>query len=197
MDVLLAQRQMSYEHLWTLFPPGSYAYAYDDETDQGFISLVKEFRYVDSTALEEGYFVIECDIIVYDNLSFGRSKTELRIPEFSAIRAIIDLSAYPVEYREDYEKLWQDALSRGKRYADMSLHFCRHEGSATIHDLRRDWDPTRKLKLAVSAVLRCGTHRLSDITIRSMSALWLTQNPILNTHLQGVALAPRPKCTTV
>ena len=140
VDGLDNKRQISYEYLWTLFRRGTYVYAYDNATDQPYIARAKKFSYQQQDPGIK-FALIECDILAHDNLGFGRAEADLYIPAFTGTSPITDLSIYPFKYHKEHDTLYQTAVARGKRYAVMRLHFCQHQGAATL---------ARGLKLRVS-----------------------------------------------
>ncbi|TFY64130.1 hypothetical protein EVJ58_g2831 [Rhodofomes roseus] len=130
-DTLEKQQQITYEYLWALFRPNTHVYAYHRETGQYQVALAKALHYRET---KQGHFVdIECDIIVHDDLAFGLSELTLRIPRFLGTRSILGLPVYPFAYHPTQDAYFQFAVRRGRRYADLRLHFCQHEGTASVH----------------------------------------------------------------
>ncbi|KAH9838293.1 P-loop containing nucleoside triphosphate hydrolase protein [Rhodofomes roseus] len=131
-DVLIGQRQITYELLWALFRPNSYVHAYDTDIDQRYVACAKTLEYYEST--QRGKWAeIECDIIIRDDLDLGLTRIKFEVDNFPGARSIFDLPIYPLEHYPDHDALYKAAVSRGKDYVGSNLHFYQHHGAGTVH----------------------------------------------------------------
>ncbi|TBU57514.1 P-loop containing nucleoside triphosphate hydrolase protein [Dichomitus squalens] len=129
-NLLVSKKQITYAYLWALFPPNCYVHGYDSATDQHFVAHAKasQYRYT----REGNYLEIQCDIIVHDATEFGLAEYEFKIPQFSGAYSILELPVCPLDYYPDSAALREKAISRGKVYANLRMHFYQHQGIATL-----------------------------------------------------------------
>lgn len=129
-EVLVDQGEITYDMLWTLFPPNTYIRSFHRGTEQEFVAYAREFSY--QCNMGGSFAKIRCDIVSNDGKSFGISEEYIMIPEFPGTRTILELPGYPLEYHSDQNGLWERAVHRGKVYADISRHFYEISGAAVV-----------------------------------------------------------------
>jgi len=132
VGALLSQGRITYDYVWALIRPNTYVYTQHSATGQHFVAIARVIHYRKTTDGRE-YIEVECDIIVHDDLAFGLSRIIVEIPRFSGACSILDMVIYPFSYHPAHDAFYQTAVSRGRRYATLRLHFCEHAGVASVH----------------------------------------------------------------
>ncbi|KAI5116472.1 hypothetical protein M0805_001635 [Coniferiporia weirii] len=114
-EMLTAHGEITFELLWTLFPPNTLVYNYHHLTEQPRILLAQSFSYV----IEQGvsYARISFDIITNDGSAFGIARDYLKIKSFPGAYKILELEVYPFDFHENKSVLFEHAVSRGKKFA--------------------------------------------------------------------------------
>lgn len=120
LPVFLAHEEILFDHLWALIPPNTYVYHRIPQTEQDQILYARNFsvrqRYSDGST----YGNLMCDIISNDGESFGNARVDLEINHFKGSKQIQDLEAYPLWFHPEKETLQNRAISRGKKYAQLT-----------------------------------------------------------------------------
>ncbi|KAF1916441.1 hypothetical protein BDU57DRAFT_587443 [Ampelomyces quisqualis] len=123
------KRVMTFELLWTLFPPGALVYALQDGQERA-MTLVKSHYDVHE---ETGSPILQvaCKFIHWDGCRFGTRKLHIRIPEYVGTRPIRSLEVYPLEYHEDPVALKDRLIARGAKTEELAgLEYRAYEGMA-------------------------------------------------------------------
>ncbi|KAI0545381.1 P-loop containing nucleoside triphosphate hydrolase protein [Xylaria curta] len=101
---------MTYDFLWTLFPPSTLVYS--RLFDRDCILEVQRTVYDKNT----NTYDLRCRYIEWDGESFGWKETLVVIPKFSGTRSIRDLKAYPVIYHTSPESIQSVLSERGRKF---------------------------------------------------------------------------------
>ena len=119
-------RPISYEHLWTIFKPGSLAFTRMLGKPRAF--KIRGCWYETDNAPT---LAVRVQYIDYDGEKFGTCKTIVRIPKYSGNMRCADLNIVPFEYHPSYEQLREQLLARGRRFKELAgQHFMYYSGVA-------------------------------------------------------------------
>ncbi|KAF2276619.1 P-loop containing nucleoside triphosphate hydrolase protein [Westerdykella ornata] len=106
------KKVMTFEHLWTLFQPGSLVYMRNDGQETAL--HMQEAKYgVDAKGLP--VFWVIGRYVDYDGTRFGYQKLNVSISAYSGTRPINSLAVFPLEYHHDAEGLRTRLVERGAR----------------------------------------------------------------------------------
>ncbi|KAI1505147.1 P-loop containing nucleoside triphosphate hydrolase protein [Biscogniauxia marginata] len=121
----LAQNNViTYDFLWTLFPPGTLVYSRLHDRD--CLLEVKKTKYN-----ENGIQVyhLQCRCVKWDGENFGWKTKHILISKFSGTLPIQDLRAYPITYHKIPKYIQSKLLERGHKYASLrSWHHKAYRG---------------------------------------------------------------------
>ena len=119
VEHLISLNQITYELLWTLFPPNTCVYRYHDLTEQSQVLVCCSVSYERSQ--EEGqYAELSCEVITNNGSTFGLAWDYLKIRFFTGTLNIQDLPAYPLEYHKNKTIISKDVIWRGKKFTKIS-----------------------------------------------------------------------------
>ncbi|EOA86707.1 hypothetical protein ACJQWK_08788 [Exserohilum turcicum] len=105
-----SKRVMTYEHLWTLFQPGSTVFARQDGQETA-MALVETGYGQDANGVP--CFWLTCKQVDWDGAKFGTNKTNLKITTYSGTRAITSLRVYPLEFHAECDSVRARLIERG------------------------------------------------------------------------------------
>ncbi|TPX13408.1 uncharacterized protein E0L32_006138 [Thyridium curvatum] len=125
-DNLREKGLVTYEHLWTLFRPGSLVYAH--RLSQARVFKLESYDYVcgDHPGLR-----LSVSFVDFDGASFGTRTTCVTIPQFGGVAPIAELSALPLDMHPDKGDLERLLTARGRRWeAHAGQNFREYKGVA-------------------------------------------------------------------
>lgn len=107
--------EISFNVLWTMFPPNTLAYTRNLIADEDRVVRVKntEISYKPDGSR---YLAIDCEYAAFDGSGFGIAQQELEIPDYSGSRPITTLAVYPLSFYADGEELRSKLIARGTKY---------------------------------------------------------------------------------
>lgn len=122
---LVEQGMITYEHLWTIFRPGTILYApmfgqprawtlksYYDSCDPPGFGLCTEF-------------------VDFDGEDMGTRGGGRIVAHFAGSEKIVSLSAYPMEWHPNADAMKQQLIARGRRWENhVGMHFSNYQGIA-------------------------------------------------------------------
>jgi len=104
---------ITFEHLWTIFVPGSTLYSSEWNRDCGS-------RFKSSTYFEHhqygNCFGVMAQKVDWDGDKFGYASAQNLILEFPGTMPISSLDTFPLEYHPEQEKISAELLKRGKLF---------------------------------------------------------------------------------
>ncbi|KAL4800787.1 hypothetical protein BDV19DRAFT_352151 [Aspergillus venezuelensis] len=113
------QKLITYEALWTLFPPGSLIYG-KTMRGQGQVFIVEDNTYPwprsNSSRLN---FRLKCWAYDWDGSQFKRLPLVLTFDQFDVEKPVDSLPYYPLEFHEDPEALKTRLVARGMKYRQL------------------------------------------------------------------------------
>ncbi|KAG6829012.1 hypothetical protein H0H87_012876, partial [Tephrocybe sp. NHM501043] len=132
-DRLISEGRITFDLVWTLFPPGCLVYRRHPQLDQHQVMRHREAIY--TSIKNVPHFSITCDIISNDGNHFGLAIIEDNITAFSGTVRIQDLDFLPLMYHPDHEKIYKDVVSRGAKFSRMDQQLFETSGRA-FQDIR-------------------------------------------------------------
>ncbi|KAK4971110.1 hypothetical protein LTR66_011517 [Elasticomyces elasticus] len=103
---------MTYEHLWTLFQPGSLVFSRQEGQDRIFKLHSSKYG---TDRDGNPVFWLTCTYVDFDGTKFGTNKLNMSIPQYSGTRPISSLSTLPLDSRTDREEMRARLIERGAR----------------------------------------------------------------------------------
>ncbi|OLN97046.1 26S protease regulatory subunit 4-like protein 1 [Colletotrichum chlorophyti] len=166
---LISHGVITFNYLWTLFPPGELIYSDDDRHDRFY---VLRSIYTDSDNATD----LRLDYITWSSAdySFGTAMEEIPLLRFRGTRPITSLNAFPAKYLKDFEGMQNKLIQRGLKFANLAgTHYKAYHPNC---------DPNTELRIMVDD----SHHRryLSDFLGRSddrLFAQWtglIRQSPV-------------------
>lgn len=139
---LLSAGEITWELLWTLFPPNVLVYHYHEYTGQHQILRFRRMDKEKAQPNEPPQWRFSCDVIADDGEKFGVAKEPIgmAIPEFKGAWSIEDMLLFPLERHKDAERLRCEAIERGKRYvAIKKARLTQTSGFAMFENRRQNY----------------------------------------------------------
>jgi hypothetical protein len=113
-------KEVDYENIWILFPPGAEIIAYP-------FSNMPQIFVVHRHMLKDSKRVITCWAYDWDGSELIRSLYDFEIPEFRDTKSVLDLPCYPLQYYEDpangtdLAELRRRLIQRGKKFKKLCV----------------------------------------------------------------------------
>lgn len=107
-----SKRVMTFEHLWTLFQPGSTVYTRQDGQETAL--TLTSTRY-GQDAKGVPCFWCSCKFVDWDGSKWGTQKLSVAIPAFTGTRSISSLKVYPIEYHHEGDTIRTRLIERGAK----------------------------------------------------------------------------------
>ncbi|KAF1968576.1 hypothetical protein BU23DRAFT_479942 [Bimuria novae-zelandiae CBS 107.79] len=127
---MLKAGTITYDLVWALFKPNTIAYTptYGNKDDPRCFKV--DYCYEQENWMtDEKNWMIEGRYLEYDGKVFGFGEHYVAIRQFRGSRKIANLSAYPLEFHEDPEKLTELLIERGKKFVSLrGMKYMRHDG---------------------------------------------------------------------
>ncbi|KAI9692346.1 MAG: hypothetical protein M1822_006577 [Bathelium mastoideum] len=114
-------RQITYEYLWTLFPPGELVACEQVIFDRLQAFVVRDYEY---TSLERGaskaadFFILTCWTYDFNGETFDLIPGKIKIEKFEGAKAINALRVFPIKYHRDGTKVNAELKKRGKKFCE-------------------------------------------------------------------------------
>lgn len=109
----LPTRQIKFDYLWSLFPPGVLIYAVDDLGEGRVYRALRSGKRKDRDGL--AYYGIDTNHIDYDGENYGWVESELKISFFSGLAVIWHLSACPLARHPYYDSVKHRIIERSEK----------------------------------------------------------------------------------
>jgi hypothetical protein len=124
----IANKVITYEHLFTIFIPG--ASIYTSEWNRDCAAKFKQGAYCQNQKYGPCY-QITCQKINWDGEKFGCENTTKLIPQFAGTMKIGDMPAVPLEFHPDHKKIRAQLIKRGKLFEQYhGYHYKAYRGFA-------------------------------------------------------------------
>jgi hypothetical protein len=119
---LVSSGEITFDLLWALFTPNTLVYHYHEYTDQHQLLCVRGV-YLDQRKNKSWYLTVVCDVVSHDGKAFGMARdSSLEIDEYKGARKIQDLRVYPWKYNLNANAIFDRAVCRGKKFAQMAAY---------------------------------------------------------------------------
>lgn len=129
-ELLTSLNQITYNLLWVLFAPNTLVYRYHDLTEQSQVLICRSISYENG---RDGPFVmLSCDFITNDGSALGFARDYLQIKTFPGTFKIQDLPVYPLSYHKDKTSIYENAISRGKKFVGITRQLFETSGPACV-----------------------------------------------------------------
>ncbi|KAK3676674.1 hypothetical protein LTR78_003449 [Recurvomyces mirabilis] len=109
---LKSQGVMTYEHLWTLFQPGSFVYSKQQGQDRIF--RLHSSKYGTDRSGNPVYW-LACQYTDYDGSRWGTNKLNLCIPAYEGTKPITGLPTSPLDSHSDVDAIKAKLVERGSK----------------------------------------------------------------------------------
>ena len=120
------QGVMTYEHLWTLFQPGSFVYSKQQGQDRIF--RLHSARYGQDRHGNPVYW-LTCQYIDYDGTRFGTNKLNVCIPLYDGTRPIANLPTLPLAFHTNKDEVKAKLIERGAKVESLAgSHYRAYDG---------------------------------------------------------------------
>ncbi|KAK5724159.1 hypothetical protein LTR17_013540 [Elasticomyces elasticus] len=107
---LKSQGVMTYEHLWTLFQPGSLVFSKQQSQDRIF--RLHSSKYGQDRNGNPVYW-LTCQYVDYDGTRWGTNKLNVCIPAYEGTKPITSLPTLPLDFHGDKDALIDRLVERG------------------------------------------------------------------------------------
>jgi hypothetical protein len=119
LDSLLEKDEITFDLLWTIFPPKTLVIATNHE-------LTHQPQALNLTSGSYGkqengarYYQVSGNIITHDGEDFGYGSLDIIIDQFEGAKSLTALSVFPFKYHQDHESLRKDLIARGRKYLSL------------------------------------------------------------------------------
>ncbi|KAF3812163.1 hypothetical protein GCG54_00009848 [Colletotrichum gloeosporioides] len=113
---LISHGMVTYDYLWTLFPPGELVYSdWRVDRDRLFVVQGHGTNRMDPNKLE-----LWLNYVNYNSDDFGVAVQSESIPRFRGTRPINELGLYPAKYHDDFDGVQKRLIERGRRFASLA-----------------------------------------------------------------------------
>jgi hypothetical protein len=145
---------ITYDQVWTLFPPKTIAYAKLLGQNRAF--RVHETYY--ETSLMSPSFNLRVDFIDFDGDRLGNRRMELSLPKYQGARELHELSTMPLDMLDDVSEVREELLARGRKFESyVGPHFLHYDGIA----LKKTPEGYARINVKGRVMIDCKTfHRL-------------------------------------
>ncbi len=121
------QHAITYDKLWTLFPPGTIVYS-------KLLGQNRAFRvagnYYDTTELNPA-LCMQTDYIDFNGDALGTRRIDLHVSKYPGNRGLSELDLLPIDMLDDAAEVKEELLARGRRFESyFGQHYLRYDGIA-------------------------------------------------------------------
>jgi hypothetical protein len=124
----IANRVITYEHLWTIFQPGCIVHNTEYGRDCGV--KFSQGAYIEHNRYGP-CFQLTCKQIDWDGEAFGWKSTNPLVPGWLGTKPITELEAFPLNFHPECEAITEKLLARGKVFEQLhGYHYKNYKGTA-------------------------------------------------------------------
>lgn len=159
-DNLCEQGIISYQHLWTIFKPGSIVFSKAYGQAQAYRVIDSRYQCGQNPCL-----ILRVSNVDFDGKRFGTRTECMPIHAFLGTVAISKLNAVPRQFCPSVDSVEARLVARGRLWENYAgMHFAEHSSIAMEHiynDYKGEWDVSR-VHIEGRVVVDCATyHRLN------------------------------------
>lgn len=146
-------KAISYDHLWTIFRPGTIIFSEILQQPRAF--RVTNLSYDNG---EVASLILHCSFVDFDGDRVGSRKSSLCIPKYSGVLDIEDLPAMPLDFIENANEVREALMERGRKFEGyFGQHYLQYDGIA----LKRIPDGYARFNVNGRVMVDCKTyHRI-------------------------------------
>jgi hypothetical protein len=123
---------VTYEHIWTIFQPGSIVYSNTHNGTHGAYKL-RLGAYIELQCGKA--YQLTAEAIDWDGNHFGRNIETIRIFEFLGTSPILGLKAFPLSFHPHQEQVEELLIARGKKFEQLAgSNYKEYDGFAVSWD---------------------------------------------------------------
>ncbi|KAJ8071027.1 hypothetical protein OCU04_001375 [Sclerotinia nivalis] len=122
------QKTVTYETLWTIFPPGTLVYGRFFQGEDQMLLIYDNFRVWPRQ--DDDDWSLLAWTYDWDGRMFKRSPVKLSIESFEGQKAISSLAFFPIHFHDDSEGVKQRLIERGRRFR----HYCTTKDADRMFD---------------------------------------------------------------
>ncbi|KAF2849339.1 P-loop containing nucleoside triphosphate hydrolase protein [Plenodomus tracheiphilus IPT5] len=123
---------VTYEHIWTIFQPGSVIYS-DSHNGAHAAYTLRSGAYVETRC--GNAYQLSIEAVDYNGTHFGRCVESIRLWEFIGTTHILGLSAFPLSFHPHQQKVKEALIARGKKFEQLAdCHYRSYDGFAVTWD---------------------------------------------------------------
>ncbi|KAL9577946.1 MAG: hypothetical protein Q9212_006038 [Teloschistes hypoglaucus] len=138
LESLLSHNEITYDLLWTIFPPKTLVFTKRTMLVQPQVIKVRETEYTNE---QDGvYFEVTCHAIAHDGQDFGTSTMRVRIPFFDGARKIEELPCFPLKFHTQEEAVRSELVHRGRTYVSLLDAKCQEYSGAAAMEVEKFGD---------------------------------------------------------
>jgi hypothetical protein len=127
-EEMKGKRVMSFDHLWTLFEPGTIVCAKQDGRELA-MELI-EARYA-RNANGVPHFWLQCMYIDWNGVHFGSNEINFSVATYDGVHSITTLEVYPIEFHSEGEAVRARLIGRGTKIENLTgRHYVAYKGHA-------------------------------------------------------------------
>ncbi|KAL6714366.1 hypothetical protein ACLMJK_007789 [Lecanora helva] len=115
------QKTITFESLWTLFPPGSLVYGKSFLGQDQVLIVQNNMRTWPYISRKQPQWQLACWTYDWDGKSFSRMSLNIAFDSFEGTKPITSLPFYPIDHHQDPSKLKERLVERGKKYKKLCL----------------------------------------------------------------------------
>ncbi|ETN37302.1 uncharacterized protein HMPREF1541_08293 [Cyphellophora europaea CBS 101466] len=194
---LVAEREMNFDVLWTVFKPGITCLT---KADEHTVAVKVSSIHFSKDPMGQIYYRIKHDTLAWDGLHFGWDDSYTDIYEFRGRRKILDLSIYPIEYHPDKKSLVDGLVARGKKFARIAMkepHMMSFNGEALDRESSPMWwQGEQKKKMSERIVLdaRAYNHYFRRYSVSKLMKRDAMADALLNSDAIFLYCQPEFRC---
>ena len=126
-DDFIVNKVITWDTAWMIFEPGTIVFSRNGKQDRAF-------RLKSGSNVETRYgeaYALDCEQIDWDGETFGFASNRLHINAYQGTSPITQLSAYPLKYHPDLDKVKNELVERGRAFERLSgYHYKHYKGVA-------------------------------------------------------------------
>lgn len=123
---MISKGVMTFEHLWTIFQPGSMVYTRQDGQDTA-VKLISTRYSLDQNGSPCVW--VSGRFVDWDGSRFGTNKCNVKISTYSGTRKINGLAAFPLDFHSDKVEMTKRLLERGDKVEKLAgSHYKAYKG---------------------------------------------------------------------
>lgn len=135
LDSLLPHKEITYDLLWTIFPPRTLTFTKRTLLEQPQIMKVTGTEY--HQGQDGSWLSIYCLSIAHDGEDFGTSRQTLKIPSFDGARQIEDLPSFPLEFHSRKKAVRDELMDRGRKFVTLLDPQCQEYSGAAAMEVEK------------------------------------------------------------